>query len=155
MVPYGSDVIRIGGFTAKNKEGEDHDLWSQANVDCFDPATGKWTAMAPLPEPRSSFDAAVLGDTIYVVGGWSMQGDSDSKWHTTAYALDLSAEEPQWKALPKPPFVRRALSLAAFEGKIYAIGGMQQKGGPTTRTDIFDVETVHELAEYIREQGGR
>lgn len=140
MVAHKGKLYRIGGFTAKNKEGEDHDLWSQANVDCYDPATNKWSALPALPEPRSSFDAAVLGDTIYVLGGWSMQGDAESQWHTSAYALDLSAAKPQWKALPKPPFARRALSVAAFQGKIFAIGGMQQKGGPSTQVDVFNVK---------------
>lgn len=141
MVAHGGKLYRIGGFTAKNKDGEDHNLWSQADVSCFDPATKQWTDMSPLPEPRSSFDAAVLGNSIYVVGGWKMAGDADSVWHKTAYALDLSTDAPQWKALPEPPFQRRALSLATHDGKIYAIGGMQEKGGPTTRVDVFDPAT--------------
>lgn len=141
MVAHKGKLYRIGGFTAKNKEGEDHDLHSQAGVARFDPAKGKWAELPPLPEPRSSFDAAVLGDTIYVIGGWSMQGDADSQWHKTAYALDLSKKKLKWKALPAPPFQRRALSVAAHQGKIYAIGGMQQKGGPTTRVDVFDPAT--------------
>lgn len=141
MVAHGGKLYRIGGFTAKNKDGEDHDLWSQADVSCYDPATKLWTDVSPLPEPRSSFDAAVLGDKIYVVGGWQMSGDTDKIWHKTAYVLNLAADTPQWEALPEPPFQRRALSVAAHEGKIYAIGGMQQEGGPTTRTDVLDSAT--------------
>lgn len=138
LIAHGGKLYRIGGFTAKNKEGEEHDLWSQADVACFDPATEQWSDMSPLPEPRSSFDAAVLGDSIYVVGGWKMAGEADAVWHKTAYVLDLAGEAKDWKALPEPPFQRRALSLAAHTGKIYVIGGMQEKGGPTTRVDIFD-----------------
>lgn len=138
MVAHGGKLYRIGGFTAKNKEGEDHDFWSVADVACYDIATKKWTDMSPLPEPRSSFDAAVLGDKIYVVGGWQLQGEAETKWHKTAYALDLVSDKPQWQALPKPPFVRRALTVAAHDGKIYAIGGMQKKGGTTLRVDVFD-----------------
>ncbi|MCA9067350.1 MAG: DUF1668 domain-containing protein, partial [Planctomycetaceae bacterium] len=141
LVPHGDKVYRIGGFTAKNAEGEEHDLWSQNTVAEFDPQTKKWNPMPPLPEPRSSFDAAVLNDTIYVVGGWSMQGDQDSQWHKTAWKLDLSQDKPAWQPLPNPPFQRRALSLAAFDGKIYAIGGMQQEGGPTTEVAVFDPQS--------------
>ncbi len=141
MVAHGGKLYRLGGFSARNAEGEDHDLWSQANVACFDPATKKWTEMSPLPEPRSSFDAAVLGDKIYVVGGWKMAGDAESVWHKTAHVLDLSAANPAWEPLPEPPFQRRALSVAVHDGKVYAIGGMQEKGGPTTRVDIFDPAT--------------
>ncbi|QDT08960.1 kelch repeat-containing protein [Planctomycetes bacterium K23_9] len=141
MVTHGGKLYRIGGFNAKNSEGEDKDLWSQDSVARYDPATNQWESLPPLPEPRSSFDAAVLGDKIYVVGGWSMQGDSDSQWLDTAHVLDLSAPTLKWKALAKPPFVRRALSVAAHNGKIYAIGGMQSEGGPSKRTDVYDPQT--------------
>lgn len=138
MVAHGGKLYRIGGFTAKNSEGEEHDLWSQAAVSCYDPATKQWTDLSPLPEPRSSFDAAVVGDKIFVIGGWKMSGIEQNQWHKTAYVLDLAEDVPHWKTLPEPPFQRRALAVAAYQGKVYVIGGMQEKGGPTTRVDIFD-----------------
>jgi N-acetylneuraminic acid mutarotase len=142
MVAHEGNVYRLGGFTAKNAEGEEHDLWSQDAAAVFDPKTGKWNDIASLPEPRSSFDAAVLGDAIYVIGGWQLAGDQENEWHETAWKLDLSQDEPKWTALPKPPFQRRALAVAAHDGKIYAIGGMQLRrgnfAGPTTRVDVFD-----------------
>lgn len=141
MVSHGGKLYRVGGFTAKNSEGEDKDLWSQANVASFDPATRQWQELPPLPEPRSSFDAVVLGDQIFVVGGWSMQGEEEATWLQTAHSLDLSAQPLQWKPLPEPPFQRRALSVAALHGKVYAIGGMQKQGGPTTRVDVFDTKS--------------
>ncbi|MEM8670771.1 MAG: kelch repeat-containing protein [Planctomycetota bacterium] len=141
MVAHDGKLYRIGGFTAKNKDGEDRNLWSQANVTCFDPSTNKWSDMAPMPEPRSSFDAAVLDGKIYVVGGWQMQGDGETQWHKSAYMLDLSKPDSKWKALPEPPFQRRALSIAAHDGKVYVLGGMQRAGGPSTRVDVFDPKT--------------
>jgi N-acetylneuraminic acid mutarotase len=140
MVGHRGKLYRMGGFTAKNKDGEEHDLHSQATVSQYDPASKMWSVIVPMPEPRSSFDAAVLGDRIFVIGGWQMQGGSESQWAETAYSLNLSGENSQWEALPKPPFQRRALSVAAHDGKIYAIGGMQEKGGPTTAVDIFVVK---------------
>ena len=139
LVAHGGKLYRIGGFSAENQAGEPHRLVSTASVACFDPAAGRWTDLPPLPQPRSSFDAAVLDGHIYVIGGWQLSGDDDqAKWHTTAYSLDLNTDRPAWKALPEPPFVRRALAVAAFDGKIYAVGGMQQRGGPTTRVDVYD-----------------
>jgi len=137
MVAHGNKLYRLGGFTAKNAEGEEHDLWSQSDVAAFDLKTKQWQDLPSLPEARSSFDAAVLGDTIYVIGGWAIEG-SKHTWHETAWSLDLSAPKLEWKELPTPPFQRRALSVAAFNGKIYAIGGMQSEGGPTQRIDIYD-----------------
>lgn len=141
MVSAGGKLYRIGGFTAMNSEEEDQDLRSQADVSCYDPASKTWEEIPPLPEPRSSFDAAVLGDRIYVFGGWNMQGDADSKWLKTAHVLDLSKELLAWESLPEPPFLRRAISVAAHNQRLYVIGGMKQKGGPSTRVDVFDTQT--------------
>lgn len=141
MVARGARLYRIGGFTARNAEGEENDLWSQADVVSYDPDTGSWEAMPPLPEPRSSFDAAVLDGKIYVVGGWQLTGGENATWLDSAYSLDLTEPSPVWRALPSPPFRRRALSVAAHHGKLFVIGGMQQEGSPTTRTEMFDPES--------------
>lgn len=137
LVAHGEKLYRIGGFTALNAEGEDHDLKSQDAVACFDPGSDSWKELPPLPEARSSHDAAVVGDAIYVVGGWKMS-DGDSEWHSTAWKLDLTADDLQWTAIAEPPFRRRALALAAHHDQLYVIGGMQEEGGPTTAVAVYD-----------------
>ncbi len=137
LVSHLGKLYRLGGFAARNQAGAANDLWSQSAVSLYDPTSNRWTELPALPEPRSSFDAVVLGGTVYVVGGWQLQGGDQATWLTTACALDLEAPTA-WQPLPAPPFQRRALSAAAFAGKLYVIGGMQQYGGPTTRVDVFD-----------------
>ncbi|NQV27257.1 MAG: hypothetical protein HQ518_23155 [Rhodopirellula sp.] len=91
MVAHDGLLYRVGGFTAMNQEGEEQDLQSQASVAQFNPKTSVWKELPSLPEPRSSHDAAVLGDTLYVAGGWDMPGaGKDRVWHQTAWTLDLS-----------------------------------------------------------------
>jgi len=142
LVAWKEKLIRIGGFTAMNEEGEDHDLQSQSLVAIFDPASKTWTDLPELPEPRSSLDAAVLGDFVYVVGGWKLSGkSSDSQWHSTAWRLNLAAEKASWEPIANPPFQRRAISVAAHDGKLFVIGGMQKKKGPTTKTGVYDPAT--------------
>ncbi|MEM8912778.1 MAG: kelch repeat-containing protein [Planctomycetota bacterium] len=141
LVAHGDSLVRIGGFTARNEIGDDHDLHSQATVVRYDIAEDRWSELPPLPETRSSLDAAVLGDTVYVFGGWSMAGEEDTVWHQTAWSLDLAADDAQWLPLATPDFKRRALSVAAHDGKLFVIGGMRDQGGPTTRVDVYDVET--------------
>ena len=140
MVSYQGRLYRIGGFTAHNSEAEEHDLRSVADVASFDPGTKKWSALPPLPEPRSSHDAVVVNDQLYVVGGWAL-GSEKSQWHQTAFQMDLSHAKPRWIALPQPPFQRRALSVGHFQGKLYVVGGMQKQGGPTTEVAVFDPAT--------------
>lgn len=138
LVAHGGKLYRIGGFTALNEKDQERDLLSQTSVASFDPKTMQWTDLPPLPEARSSHDAAVVGDVVYVVGGWQLGGETDQQWHSTAWQLDLAGAKPEWKPLPAPSFHRRALALAEQNGKLYVIGGMQEEGGPTTRVDIFD-----------------
>jgi len=78
MVAHDGKLYRVGGFTAKNNVGDDHELWPQSDFASFDPKTGQWTDLPALPEPRSSHDAAIIGDILYVVGGWSMQGPDNT-----------------------------------------------------------------------------
>ena len=36
----------------------------------FEPETGTWGQVTPMPSPRSSPAAAVVGRSIYVISGW-------------------------------------------------------------------------------------
>lgn len=141
LVAHDGKLYRIGGFAAKNAEKAEQDLWSQAEFAVYDPKTNAWAALPSLPVGRSSFDAAVIGNKIYVVGGWNLQGDADTQWQDSALSFDLSSEKKNWQEIAKPPFHRRALSLAACNGKLYVVGGMTKEGGPTTKTAIYDPAT--------------
>jgi outer membrane protein assembly factor BamB len=94
---------------------------------------------APLPEPRSSHDAVVIGDRVFVIGGWKLAGPSKGDWHTTAWSADLSRRPLQWRPLPPQPFKRRALAAAAANGRVYAIGGIADEGGTSVRVDVYDL----------------
>ena len=139
MVEHKGKLYRVGGFTALNKMGDDQNLQSQTDFASYDPQTKQWTQLPALPEGRSSHDAAMLGDMLYVVGGWNLQGESrGSKWHETALACNLAADKLEWKPVAAPPFRRRAVAVATFENKLYCLGGMQETGGTTTAVAIYD-----------------
>lgn len=137
MVPYNGRLYRIGGFVATNKESDDQVLVSTADVAMYDPASNAWTDLTPLPAGRSSHDAVVIGDKLYVVGGWNMQPGQDTVWHSTGLVADLSQPTIEWKEFAVP-FQRRALSVGEWQGRLVAIGGMQAKGGPSTKVSIYD-----------------
>ena len=63
LVAHGGKIYRVGGLNMRNATTkDDEDLHSTAEFAEFDPATSKWTALAPLPAARSSHNAVVIGD---------------------------------------------------------------------------------------------
>jgi outer membrane protein assembly factor BamB len=141
LVAWKGGILRIGGVNARNPGNEPTDMHSTAAVARFDPASGAWTELTPLPEPRSSFDAVVVGDRLYVIGGWQLAGNEKSgRWIAHDYVADLTAEPLVWQPLPKAPFQHRALAVAATARRIYAIGGLTSAGESTQQVFVFDPE---------------
>lgn len=150
MVAYKDRLIRIGGFAATNKKDDEQNLVSTNSVaeliPSNDPNNNVWKELPPLPEPRSSTDATIIGDDLYVAGGWQLGGaqtndTADRKWHQTAWKMDLSAATPTWEAIAAPPFQRRAAALCGYKNRLYVIGGMTGKGEPTTEVEVLDLAT--------------
>ena len=141
LVAHTGAIIRVGGMTPRNAPGEDANLISTAECSRYDIAAKAWAKLPDLPAPRSSHDAWVIGDKLYVVGGWQMNGkDGKSTWSDTALELDLAAKTPEWKSL-KQPFQRRALTCAALGTKLYVIGGLDADGHTQQKLDIYDAAT--------------
>jgi hypothetical protein len=141
LAAHGGRIYRVGGMDPRNAPGEEADNFSIASAACFDPAAGRWIDLPPLPEPRSSHDLVVLGDTLYAVGGWNMLGaDGGEEWCETMAALDLTAATPEWRSIPQP-FTRRALIATAFQDRLWVIGGFTDMEEVSTQVDVFDPAT--------------
>ena len=124
LVAHQGSLIRVGGMRATNEQGEDANLVSVAEVARFDIASKTWQPLPDLPEPRSSHDAAVVGNTLYVISGWRLDGDmDDGDWQTKGLALDLSQSSATWEAFDLP-FERRALAVAVAGERLVIVGGM-------------------------------
>lgn len=100
LVAHGRHVYRIGGMAARNHPGEPGDLHSKARVDRFDVVRGEWETFPALPEPRSSHDAVVAGDHLYVGGGWKLSGSFRGEWLATLLRIDLRNPAAGWESIP-------------------------------------------------------
>lgn len=139
LVAHGHFIYRIGGMAARNQPGEKIDLHSHATVSRYDLRRGLWEDFEPLPEPRSSHDAVVLGDKLYVAGGWTLAGTSNQGiWAKTLLELDLAAAPPRWVARPQP-FERRALALAGIGQRLYCLGGIDSANTTSLAVDSYDI----------------
>jgi len=142
LVAYKNSLYRVGGFTAKNAPGDDHDLWSQRSFAKYDLKSKQWALLPDLPEGRSSFDAVVSHNGIlYVVGGWQMRGEKEAIWHQTAWTFDLNDRDATWISIAEFPYKRRAVSVAPTKHGILVVGGMQESGETTAKTVFYDRRT--------------
>lgn len=142
LVAHGDKIYRVGGLHALNSKEEKTDIRSQASVSVFDTKTLKWSDITPLPEARSSHDAVVVGDTLFVFGGWQLNGGSTAgraKWLEDGLSLNLANPKATWESI-KQPFQRRALTMAAFDNKVYIIGGLGEKATDQV-VNIYDPST--------------
>ena len=87
IVAYEGKVYRVGGFEVRNKKDDPADMHSMTDFSRFDPATGRWEDLAPLPKGRSSHDAILVGSRLIVVGGWELRGSEPSIWHDSALQI--------------------------------------------------------------------
>jgi N-acetylneuraminic acid mutarotase len=141
LLAYEGRLFRIGGLQAANQSDENERLVSLNEVGAFDPVSKIWSDLTPLPKPRSSHDSALLDDTIYVIGGWTLNGVSaDAEWFDCMYVGKIDADKITWRSEPQP-FKVRANAVAAVDGKVYSVGGMGTEEGTTNDLNIYDVKS--------------
>lgn len=141
LVAHGEFIYRTGGMAARNAADAKEDLHSLALVQRFNPHSGQWEDHTPLPAIRSSHDAVVLGDKLYIFGGWQLTGSTkQAVWPTNALVMDLRNPSAGWQEFSQP-FQRRALAVAAVDSRIYVIGGMDSNNKPTSAVEIYDTTT--------------
>jgi N-acetylneuraminic acid mutarotase len=138
IVSHGGKVYRVGGLDARNASGDDEDLHSVASFAEYDPQSNTWRDLPAMPQPRSSHNAVVIGDKLYVAGGWTLTGDSAGEWQDNVLCYDLSKSDAQWQELPQPPFKRRALAVAAAGGRLVVLGGMDDVADVCADVFVFD-----------------
>jgi N-acetylneuraminic acid mutarotase len=97
-----------------------------------------WTRGTPMPTPRTEVTSANLDDDIYVIGGFTSDGE------TTAVVEMYNATSDSWKTdiAPLPIALHHASSLS-FQEKIYVIGGYIDDWTPSDRLLVYD-PTVNE-----------
>ncbi|HBE68046.1 MAG TPA: hypothetical protein DDW52_07835 [Planctomycetaceae bacterium] len=131
IVTDGQYIYRVGGLSFLNSGGDSETNFnSTKHFARYDIEADAWTELAELPDARSSLDAAVVGRSIYVAGGWNLQGSAsrDAPWHEDILRFDLDKPDSGWQSLEGPGYLTRAVSTAAFNGKFYLFGGIGQRG---------------------------
>jgi len=122
-VARGGAIYVLGGF--------DGTLNIVDAVQIYDVATCTWSDGPSLPAPMHHANAAVVGDTIYVLG---YATGFDFAAHGDVYAL----EDGAWVARAAMPTgtERSASAVGVIDGKIYVAGGL--RGDPVADVSVYD-----------------
>jgi N-acetylneuraminic acid mutarotase len=97
-------------------------------VDAYDPDTGRWERLPDMPRPRDHFQAAVVGDRLYAIGGRDLEIDA------TTPAVDVfDLRRGEWRqGLAPLPTPRGGFAVAVAGAEILVVGG--EGGGKTFDT---------------------
>ncbi len=87
----------------------------------YDPATKRWTRLAPVPQARGGTGATFVNGRIVSIGGERPQGTIRS-----VYAYEL--ETRRWSRLADLPSPRHGLGVVAHAGRVYAVAGGPEPG---------------------------
>ena len=99
----------------------------------FDPATGRWRDLAPLPKGASHVGMAALNGKIYVAGGFTANVHKNPRDQFIEYDPATNA----WRELPPLPAPLGSVSLVALGNGIHVIGGRGPDGNTVATHSVF------------------
>ena len=123
-VTYGDQwLVVVGG---QNSRGED-----LSKVEILDTSSGQWYYGAPLPQPCSHLSAAVIGDRLFLLGGFIRSNPSKRVLYVRlsdliSQAISRSPTSPTsspWQTLPDTHHVRSTALTLGGTNTLLAVGG--------------------------------
>ena len=104
-------------------------------VECYDPSTGQWSAVADMSTTRCGCGVDVVDGKLYAVGGASDDGHIVS----SVECFDISTG--QWSTVAAMSTERCGVGVAALDGKLYAVGGIDGNDTILRSAESFDPVT--------------
>ncbi|EFU40187.1 Kelch repeat protein [Paenibacillus vortex V453] len=114
---------------------------SYADVEEYDPITNTWTTKTSMPTKRGATSAAVVNGKIYVIGGYTgnVQSVSGGSYSAVVEAYDPVTDT--WETVQSMTTPRMWLSSAAYNGKIYTMGGVNSSSDRLSVVEEYDPAT--------------
>ena len=104
----------------------------------FDPATGRFTRLAPMPERLNHVSMATHGGKIYVVGGL---GDLLFGADVRDDLFEYDPRADRWRELPSMPTARGATAAGVIGDSLYVAGGIGAGGVIENVLERYDFRT--------------
>ena len=141
VVTYEKWLVVAGGFDGSV---------ALDRVEILDTTTRQWYSAAPLPQRCSRMKSALVGDTLYLMGGWCGGKPVMKVFTVSLPALVQQATTPSeaaspattqtlWQTLPPTPLGYSA--PLALRGSLLAIGGQDNRGKVTSAIHLYQPNT--------------
>ena len=134
-VYFNNCIIVAGGY---NNQG------FVSSVEVLDVASSRWYFAQSLPRPRSVLKSTLIGDTLYLIGGW----ENPTCATKAVYKIDLDklilntvqnqAMPTLWEVIEDTPLLYSA--PLNIRGSLYAVGGYDD-GGPSSSIHLYQPDT--------------
>ncbi|KAL8600107.1 hypothetical protein ACOMHN_009714 [Nucella lapillus] len=137
------EVMVVGGY-GEGGEGDPTDIPCcpvLMSTEIFDPDTERWQYGSNLRVPRAQCTLVVVGSNLYLCGGVTR--------HICTGLLCSTAEvdiydpyEDQWTNVTNLTIARHNAGAAAFDGKLYVVGGVTTYvEGVLRSVECYDMDT--------------
>ena len=136
-VRIGDGIYIVGGLVSLNLAVDPGTAQSVNTFERYQPSTGRYERLPPLPTRRSHVGAATYGGDVYVVGGFTDQlGRAEASGELWRYR----PSERRWQALEPMPTPRGGHGVAVVGDRMFVVGG-QHLGLRVDTTEVYDFRT--------------
>lgn len=130
-VTIGDSVYLVGGITAIEEIRKDTYLLEATDeLTRFDPDSGDYEKLAPLPLPLNHVGLTTYRGDIYVAGGYSRRNDIDTS--RAFFRYDPGTD--RWSRLPDMPAPRAAGAVGVLGQRLIWAGGAINS---TARSEVY------------------
>jgi N-acetylneuraminic acid mutarotase len=118
------DAYLVGGtIEVVHSPGERLLLTPSASLTRFDPRTGTYTELAPLPEALNHMGVVAYRGQLYALGGYGQRVDT----HTGKKFFRYDPAADRWSRLPDMPEPRAAMAVGVIGDELIVAGGARDR----------------------------
>ena len=136
-VSFNNHIIVAGGYDDKGRT---------SSVEVLDVASRRWYIAQSLPNPRSDLKSTLIGNTLFLMGGWDHTVSSSTKTvhhadldELIANALSNMDTPTLWQTLQEVPLEWSApLSIGR---SLLAVGGADDRFNPSSSIHLYQPDT--------------
>jgi N-acetylneuraminic acid mutarotase len=136
---YKNKVYLVNGITDGHWDG--HVAW----FDVYDPSNSKWEKLPDSPRPRDHFQAAMVGDKLYIAGGRRSDAKNNQVFQLTIGEVDVFDFKTQnWTTLTADkniPTQRAGCTAITIGERIIVIGGESGQEDAHSQCEAFNTKT--------------